>query len=188
MPAQPLGTWPCVGSAAGEVAQPGIGLVAAGVRLHGGKATDTGEWLLGFSGSAAAGGLRRTLAAMSDDDNTPPAATAVVPEARTGWSEQDRNTLIITIVGTFAANVSTVILLGAGIAILHLYHRPAWYGLDMLGYAAVGLLAVAFGNFIRRKFGDDNVLRAGGWVVVGAGSLAVLLAMLVLAGLAAGVK
>jgi hypothetical protein len=57
---------------------------------------------------------------MSDDDDTSHAPGATVPAAIKGWSEQDRRTLIITIAGGLAANLGTVILVGAVIALVHL--------------------------------------------------------------------
>ena len=68
------------------------------------------------------------------------------------------------------------------------YRRPVWFALDVLAYAALGVLAVALGIFVRRKFSDDSAGRFACRVVVRTGSLAVLLAVLVLAGQGAGVK
>jgi hypothetical protein len=58
---------------------------------------------------------------MNDDDETPPAApTAAVPQAKTGWSEQDRRTLMITFAGGLAANLAAVFLVGVAIVFVHL--------------------------------------------------------------------
>ena len=56
---------------------------------------------------------------MSDHDDTPAAGPPAAPEARKGWSEEDRRMLIITIAGGLAANLGTVILVGGAIALVH---------------------------------------------------------------------
>jgi hypothetical protein len=85
---------------------------------------------------------------MSDDNDTSPAA----PEARSGWSEQDRRALIITIAGTLAANLATVLFVGAALALAHGVKGPV--GLRVLVavmvLAALGLAGVVIGNGARR--------------------------------------
>jgi uncharacterized membrane protein len=143
---------------------------------------------------------------MSDDDKTPPAATTTaVPEARSGWSEQDRRTLIITIGGGLAANVGTVILVGVAIAYVH------WDRLDktsigirldaVLSGVLTGLVLIVIGRALWRRRAAGSRLGsqaatglAGasltwlGWLMLGSGLALVLVVALVLTGLAAGVK
>jgi hypothetical protein len=181
--------------------------VYAGVRVplrlrHARQATGTGGWLPGFWGAAAAGGLRRTLAAMSDDDDAPaapsaavPAAPAIVPPVSKGWSEQDRRTLIITIAGTLAANVATVLLVGAALAWVHSGKTQGSQLLvPTLGALVVGPVAIVMGSFSRRRarrvgtsflWGEPWL---NGWPVIVLGWLVELVAVMTLIGLAAGVK
>jgi hypothetical protein len=63
---------------------------------------------------------------MSDDDDASdvspvavPEVSPAVPEVSKGWSEQDRRTLIITVVGGLAANLGTLIVVGAALALVH---------------------------------------------------------------------
>ena len=74
---------------------------------------------------ATAWGAAVLSGAMTDDTDAPPAAAAAVPEADKGWSEQDSRTLIITICGTLAANLATVILVAAAIAFVRWGRSPA---------------------------------------------------------------
>jgi hypothetical protein len=138
---------------------------------------------------------RRTLAAMSDDDDTLDAAAAAAPEPGKGWSEQDRRTLIITVAGGLAANVGTVILVGGAIAFVHLSRGGSvgWRLATALVLAIGGLSMAAVGNALRRGriFGSrrrDLQARFTNWVLVVFGWLWVLEAMLIVVGLAAGVK
>ena len=132
---------------------------------------------------------------MSDDDDTPAAAAAAAPEVGKGWSEQDRRTLIITTVGTLAANIVTVILVGGAIALAHLSrHGSAWSRLGTALVASVGGVCMfALGNAIRqgrvlRSPPVDLQTRFNGWFLVVFGSLLVLEAALIVVGSAAGVK
>lgn len=134
-------------------------------------------------------GLRRTLAAMSDDDDAPSAAAAATPKASRGWSEQDRRTLIIAVVGGLAANLGTVILVGAAIALVHLNTAEGAKDSALLTgtlvFIAFGLCMVALGAVARHL----HVLSTfSGWSMIWTGWLMVLLAVMILIGLAAGVK
>lgn len=84
------------------------------------------------------------------DDDTPPAAAAVVPEAGNGWSVEDRRTLIITVVGGLAANLGTVILVGAAIALTRVnkHHSPGQPRGQLIAVAAV----LIFGPFVIAAF------------------------------------
>ena len=126
---------------------------------------------------------------MSDNDDTEDGAPVATPEASRGWSAQDRRTLIITIVGGLAANVGTVILVGAAIAFVHLNagHPDARYVLAALGSGVFALVAIAFGIFLRRDR-DYDALRVLGWALIVTGSVLILMMVLILTGLAAGVK
>ena len=97
--------------------------------------------------------------------------------------------LIITIVGGLAANVGTVILVGAAIAFVHLNagHPDARYVLAALGSGVFALVAIAFGIFLRRDR-DYAALRVLGWALIVTGTVLVLVLVLILTGLAAGVK
>lgn len=133
--------------------------------------------------------LRRTLAAMSDDHDTLPAAAAAAPKASKGWSEQDRRTLIIAVVGGLAANLGTVILVGAAIALVHLNRAEGAKDSALLAgtlvFIAFGLCMVALGAVLRHV----HVLSAfSGWSMIWTGWLMILLAVMILIGLAAGVK
>jgi hypothetical protein len=140
---------------------------------------------------------------MSDDDDTQNAAAAAAPEAGKGWSEQDRRTLVITVVGGLAANVGTVILVGGAIAFVHLRRRGSvpWQLATSLEAIVVGLIFVGMGIAARRgrRFGPvpawattRRVLGMPrswvGWYLVAAGWVVVLEAVLIVVGLAAGVK
>jgi hypothetical protein len=132
---------------------------------------------------------------MSDDDDTPP---AVAPEARSGWSEQDRRTLIITIAGGLAANIATVILVGGAIALVHTGKAPSGYRLVVaLVFVAIGAGLMVIGGVsrrargARRRSGVAGLLDpygAWGWPLLGLGSVVLLEGVLILTGLAAGVK
>jgi hypothetical protein len=167
-------------------------------------------------GRRACPALPRNLAAMSDDDDASdvspvavPEVSPAVPEVSKGWSEQDRRTLIITIGGTLAANLATVILVAAAVGIVHSFNNPGTKaGLKSLGVGirvtpslaalattVASVLSIAYGSAVVR--GRDPLARllrgqpasktAGKWFIW-AGSLAALEAMLILTGLAAGVK
>jgi hypothetical protein len=92
-------------------------------------------------------------------------------------------------VGTLAANVATVILVGTAIAVVRLKNGqiPTWYLPVTLGFAVAGLLGIARGNVLRRDR-DDGLMRFLGWVLVIAGSVVALEMVMVWVGLAAGVK
>ena len=131
---------------------------------------------------------------MSDDDDTPPAAAAVVPEAGKGWSEQDRRTLIITAGGTLAANLVTVILVGAALALVHLSKtRGSRLLIPTLVAVVAGPVGIVIGTFLRRWAGPfevwgDNSWWGYGWLMIVLGWLLELVAVMILIGLAAGVK
>jgi hypothetical protein len=131
---------------------------------------------------------------MSDDDDTPGGAEGAVPEAGGGWSEQDRRVLIITVVGGLAANVGTVILVGGAIAFVHLrrHGSVSWQLVTALVISIGGLFMIALGDAIRRgrvlRPPVDPLTRFNAWFLVVFGSLLVLEAVLIVVGLAAGVK
>lgn len=140
---------------------------------------------------------------MSDDDDAQSAAAAAAPEAGKGWSEQDRRTLVITVVGGLAANVGTVILVGGAIAFVHLRKHGSvpWELATALEAFVLGLILVAFGIAARRRrrFGPVPAWPSRrrvfvvprpwfGWYFVAAGGVVVLEAVLIVVGLAAGVK
>lgn len=125
---------------------------------------------------------------MSDDDDTSPAAAVAVPEASKGWSEQDRRTLIITIVGGLAANLGTVILVGAAIALAKLNRTPATTNSGIVAGSLIvlitGLTLIVGGTLLRRRL---DMLWSG-WFLIAAGCLSGLIGVLTLIGVAAGVK
>jgi hypothetical protein len=126
---------------------------------------------------------------MSDDDDTTQAAATAIPEAGSGWSEQDRRTLIITIVGGLAANVGTVILVGAAIAFVRVSKDHAGQVLGTTVLLALASAAIAIGHagrHLRRP--REKVPPRLAWTVLRMGGLAMTMAALILTGLAAGVK
>jgi hypothetical protein len=139
---------------------------------------------------------------MSEEDATQRAEAVPVPEARSGWSEQDRRTLIITFAGGLAANLATVIPVGAAIALVRLRNYHGSEAGEVAGFLVFGLFIFALGNAARQgrdplRAGpmrrtdpaDPSVsLRRWGWLMAGLGTLLMLLAVLILTGLAAGVK
>jgi hypothetical protein len=132
---------------------------------------------------------------MSNDDDARNAAVAAAPEAGKGWSEQDRRTLIITVVGGLAANVGTVILVGGAIAFVHLGRGGSggWRLATALVLTIGGLTMAAVGDALRRGriFGSrrrDLQARFTNRMLVVFGWLWVLEGVLIVVGLAAGVK
>jgi hypothetical protein len=124
---------------------------------------------------------------MSDHDDTSHAAASAAPEASKGWSEQDRRTLIITISGTLAANLATVILVGLAIGLVHWYNdNSSTYALPAILVCAGGGLLLFAGLLVRDQQGVRA--RVASWLLIVGGSLGLLLAVLVWAGLASGVK
>ena len=133
---------------------------------------------------------------MSDDDDsrdTAAAAAAEVsdnwPEAIKGWTDQDRRTLIITIVGGLAANLGTVILVALAIAFVRL-HQNGRNGYDVVAMVAGSLLGIAFGVYVLTRIPATSRVsgRLAGWLIIAMGWLIVVLALLILTGLASGVK
>jgi hypothetical protein len=137
---------------------------------------------------------------MSDDNETPPAVAATAPKATSGWSEQDRRTLIITIVGTLAANISTVILVGGAIALAH-WQRSGQTenaviaaGLGGVGlglfFAVIGLVFRRMARWLAREPGPpvSNAMSWVGWGMIGVGCLWALTEAMILLGVVAGVK
>jgi hypothetical protein len=125
---------------------------------------------------------------MSDDDEIPDAPPPAVQEASGGWSRQDWRTLIIATVGGLAANVGTVILVGAAIAAVHVSHGHQSFAFAALltgAPAVAGLLVIAYGIAIRRYNRD---LTAIARVAIIFGSVVVLMMVLIWTGLASGVK
>jgi hypothetical protein len=136
---------------------------------------------------------------MSDDDDTPGGAEGAVPEAGKGWSEQDRRTLIITIVGTLAANIATVILVGGAIAAARLNKAGQTESAAVLGWlggAGIGLFIFVVGLVLRRRgrrarervLPGPSLLLLAGWYAIVLGGVWVLWSVMILVGLAAGVK
>ena len=85
-----------------------------------------------------------------------------------GWSEQDRRTLIITIVGGLAANLATVILVGGALAWVRVGKTSGAADskllVEALGYMAFCLVMIPFGTPVR--FHGSAGLWSGwaGWV------------------------
>jgi hypothetical protein len=140
---------------------------------------------------------------MSDDDDTPAAAAAAAPEVGKGWSEQDRRTLIITTVGTLAANIVTVILVGGAIALAHRFKAGQTESAALLGGlfgVGIGLFLIVIGivmSLVFRRWGrlvgdrglpGPNSLRWGGWSMIVLGCVSALWSAMILLGMAAGVK
>jgi len=108
---------------------------------------------------------------MSDDDSA--LAGAAAPEAGKGWSKQDQRTLIITVGGGLAANLGTVVLVGAAIAVVRQTKSTSSQELVFaLIYAAVSLVIVAIGTALRRGISSGlrsqscrsgDIPWAGGW-------------------------
>lgn len=104
--------------------------------------------------------------------------------------------LIITIAGGLAANLGTVILVGGAIALVHVGKASAgnWLAAALVGLAAGGF-AFVLGNVYRRR--DRGSLRQGPYaflsslynvIIIGIGLLLMLEAVLIMIGLAAGIK
>jgi hypothetical protein len=108
--------------------------------------------------------------------------------------------LIISIVGGLAANLATVIIVGAAIGFVHQYRVESSVKqlFLVLVFIFFGSLGVVVGNVWRnaarteRYLGGPRALELWlppfGWVFVGMGSLLMVEAVLILTGLAAGVK
>src|SRR5215813_5591103 len=118
---------------------------------------------------------------MSDDDGTPDGAAAA-PEVSRGWSEQDRRTLIIAIVGGLVANLGTVIPVGAAIAFVRWRSRhgsgPLTSVFSFVIVAMIGALLIYMGNGVRQgrasRFEVMRWPRWFGWLLLGVGLLAAL--------------
>jgi hypothetical protein len=110
---------------------------------------------------------------MSEDADTPPAATTAAPEAISGYSQQGRRTLIVTI-GRLAANFAKLILAGAGLAVVSLrvwlvrtYGRqgPVWVaGLALI---VVGILCLSLSGVVVTGWWQDTLDAFGVGFVVG---------------------
>jgi hypothetical protein len=131
---------------------------------------------------------------MSDDDDSSQAASAAGPEApdpapgsQQGWREQDRRTLIISIASGLAANLGTVVLVGAALAFVHMGH-----GTRRRYTAAVqvfvSLAAIAFGIILLVRAAPRWRVFVGGLVVYRGGLAGAAGGVLIVTGLAAGVK
>jgi hypothetical protein len=94
--------------------------------------------------------------------------------------------LVITIGGGLAANVATVILVGAAIAFVHLARgAPVVWVLPLtLCLAVAGIFGIAAGNLQRRH----PSRRVSGWITIAMASPLLLEAVLFWIGLASGVK
>lgn len=139
---------------------------------------------------------------MSHDDDASgispvavPEVSPAAPEVSKGWSEQDRRTLIITVGGGLAANLATVLLVGAAIALLHQTKGTTSGELVFaLIFAAVSLAIMAAGYALfrgrpLRRWQEPSIWRYGvGWGIFIFGSAFLLEALLLLIGLASGVK
>jgi hypothetical protein len=108
--------------------------------------------------------------------------------------------LVITVGGTLAANIATVILVGGAIALAHLFKAGQTESaaiLGGLGGVGLGLFFVLIG-FVWRRVGvalektelpGPAFLRWSlGWPMILIGGVAVLWSAMILIGLAAGVK
>jgi hypothetical protein len=127
-----------------------------------GRLRPEGLFRVTWSSGAATGGLRRTLAAMSDDDDTPDAAAVAAPEASKRWSEQDFRILVITIVGGLAANLGTVILVGAALAYVHLgRHHNSSLVLGLFALPPVVLGPLLIGAGYAGRHGRDFLFSSG---------------------------
>lgn len=133
---------------------------------------------------------------MSDDDNAVPASRHAVPEAGNGWSPQDSRTLIVTIGGGLIVNPGTVILVAAAIAFVRcsrISQTVPWLMFASLVFIAGGVLMIFMGNFVRLGRVFEIPLEKKrppwlGWLLIVLGSLGLLEGVLILTGLAAGVK
>ena len=99
--------------------------------------------------------------------------------------------LIIATAGGLAANIGTVILVGAAIAAVHVSHGHQSFAFAALltgAPAAAGLLVIAYGIAIRRYNRDVAGLPTIALIVIIFGSVVVLMMVLIWTGLAAGVK
>ena len=108
--------------------------------------------------------------------------------------------LIITIAGGLAANLATVIIVGAAIGFVHQYRVQSSVKqlFLVLVFIFVGSLGIVVGSVLRnaarteRHLGGPRApelwLPRFGWVFIGMGSLLMVEAVLILTGLAAGVK
>jgi hypothetical protein len=112
---------------------------------------------------------------------------------RAGWSPQDSRAWVITFGATLAANLATVLVVGAALVLLHYmrgnqpHHRlgPIFWAED----AALLVIGAVLGVSVLRTRDQDGVFdrwldRFSGVVAV----LFVLLGLLVLIGAAAGIK
>ena len=102
----------------------------------------------------------------------------------------DQRTLIITFAGGLAANLVTVILVGGALAFVHLSKH---HGSRLLGPALIvviaGLVGIVGGNVLRRfRAYPGSPYLTYGWMLVTAGWLVELFGLMILTGLAAGVK
>jgi hypothetical protein len=107
---------------------------------------------------------------MSDDDNAPADGPTPAPEARKRWSEQDRQTLVITIVGGLAANLVTVIAVGAAIGLVRLISRHGSGRLsDLVIITVVSVVLIVMGHVARKSTAPTLTgwrLRNSGWMAL----------------------
>jgi hypothetical protein len=143
---------------------------------------------------------------MSDDDHASdvspvpvPEVSPAAPEVSKGWSEQDRRTLIITIGGTLAANLATVVLVGGALAFAHLSKTSGVVEsrllVGTLGVMAFFLVMILVGTFAGRVFSSPEIprwlsrpLSWYAWFFIATCWLFELFGVMILIGLAAGVK
>jgi hypothetical protein len=107
------------------------------------------------------------------------------------WTADDRKILVITVVGSVAANLATVLLVGLAVALLRLVRPAAGQGPVWLFYAAaVGTLLLT--GFAISRPEVRQLTRPGGSKVsrasIALNAAVFLEALLILVGLAAGVK
>jgi hypothetical protein len=111
---------------------------------------------------------------------------------RDRWSPQDQRTWVITFGATLAANVATVLVVGAALAFLHWargnqpHHRlgASFWGSNVVALVGVTLTLLA-ARSLRRSGGSNR------WwirVFVGGSVLIVLVVLLDVIGAAAGIK
>jgi uncharacterized membrane protein len=125
---------------------------------------------------------------MSDETSPEPPEDNAPPEPQNGsWSEADRRMLMITIAGGLAANVGTVLIVGLAIVVLHYVRSgPQAPGGPWAVIGVAFVLSGLGGAWLNASSQNPHRQR---WVAGLVWTLpVVIVAFLVLVGLAAGVK
>lgn len=122
-----------------------------------------------------------------NQNNGNPAPASHLQNEQKGWSNAERRTLLITVIGTLVANLGTVVLVAAAVVLdRYLAKHPRLQGKDFaLTFPAVLLLSIVLFSvtyYYHRRHGDTDYGLL--WLV----GLSALFLLTMLLGYAAGVS